>query len=311
MNVLVTGGAGFIGSYVAAAHVEAGHDVVIVDNLVTGKMGNIPEGARFEQLDITTDAFDAFMRAERFDIVNHHAAHMELRVSVERPLMDAETNVLGSLRLLEAAHQTGVQHVVLASTGGAIYGVQDYFPADELHPQRPMSPYGVAKRAMELYADYYREVHGLSSTVLRYTNVYGPRQNPFGEAGVIAIFLNKWLSGGQPTVYGDGEQTRDYIHAHDVARANVLASVQRLQGSFNCSTGIETSLNDIIAMMRTALGGHPECIAGAAKAGDLARSSASFAKLHAACGWSPATGLEDGIRQTTEWFVERVTGNRP
>jgi UDP-glucose 4-epimerase len=309
MRVLVTGGAGFIGSYIADAHLAVGHDVVIVDDLSTGRVENIPEGARLVQLDISTDAFDAFMDAERFDIVNHHAAHMELRVSIQRPMHDAEINLLGSLRLLEACRRTNVQHIVLASTGGAIYGEQDYMPADEDHPARPMSPYAISKRSMELYADYYRQVHGLSSTILRYTNVYGPRQNPFGEAGVIAIFLNKWLAGDVPVMNGDGSQTRDYVHASDVAQANLMAAMHRLQGTFNCATGIETSLRDIIAMLRAELHGDYPYVQGPPKIGDLARSAASAAKLQAACGWGPTIGLRDGIAQTAAWFVKRAAGN--
>ncbi|MBU3741399.1 MAG: NAD-dependent epimerase/dehydratase family protein [Candidatus Kapabacteria bacterium] len=309
MKVLVTGGAGFIGSYVAAAHLRAGHHVVVVDDLSSGREENIPEGATFERIDITSDALDALMDRERFDIVNHHAAHMELRVSVERPLHDAEVNLLGSLRLLEASRRNAVQHVVLASTGGAIYGEQDYYPADESHPVRPMSPYAISKRSMELYADYYRSVHGLSSTVLRYTNVYGPRQNPYGEAGVIAIFLNKWLTGEVPVVNGDGTQTRDYVHAEDVAHANMLAATHRLQGIYNCSTGIETSLNDLIAMLQADLGSVRQLSHGPAKLGELPRSSATAARLQAATGWTPAYALRDGIRQTTAWFVDRLTSN--
>lgn len=310
MKVLVTGGAGFIGSYVAAAHLRAGHHVVVVDDLSSGRVENIPDGAVFEQLDITTDALDALMDRERFHIVNHHAAHMELRVSVERPLHDAEINLLGSLRLLEASRRTSVQHVVLASTGGAMYGEQEYFPADEVHAVRPMSPYAISKRSMELYADYYRAVHGLSSTVLRYTNVYGPRQNPYGEAGVIAIFLNKWLTGAIPTVNGDGMQTRDYIHAEDVAHANIIVATQRLQGIYNCSTGVETSLNDLISMLQADLGGERPLAHGPAKLGEVTRSAATAARLHAATGWQPEIALRDGIRQTTAWFVERVTSKQ-
>lgn len=305
MKVLVTGGAGFIGSHVAESYVRAGHDVYVIDNLVTGRTENLPDGVRFTEMDINTEAFDAYMDAERFDVVNHHAAHMELRVSVEKPLMDAETNIIGSLRLLEACRRTGVQHVVLASTGGGIYGEQDYYPADEDHPARPLAPYGVAKRAMELYADYYRVVHGLSCTVLRYTNVYGPRQNPFGEAGVIAIFLNKWMAGATPIVNGNGEQTRDYIHVADVAAANILATERRLQGVFNCSTAIETTLNDVIAIMQGALGGVHDVVHGPAKAGDLRRNVCTAKRLHDACGWMPAIDVATGIAHTTEWFVAR------
>jgi UDP-glucose 4-epimerase len=278
---------------------------VVIDNLMTGRVENVADRIRFVHMDVNSDGFDAFMDAERFDVVNHHAAHMELRVSVERPLMDAETNIIGSLRLLEACRRTGVQHVVLASTGGGIYGEQDYYPADEDHPARPMAPYGVAKRAMELYADYYRAAHGLSITTLRYTNVYGPRQNPFGEAGVIAIFLNKWMEGVTPVVNGDGAQTRDYIHVADVAAANIIVTDRRLQGTYNCSTAIETTLNDVIAIMQGAVGGVHDVVHGPAKAGDLRRNVCTAERLHRATGWTPLIDVATGIAHTTQWFVAR------
>lgn len=305
MKICVTGGAGFIGSWVAEAYVAAGHDVVVVDNFVTGKEENLPAGIRLERLDVTDAALDALFDRERFDIVNHHAAHMELRVSVTDPLRDAATNILGSLRVLEACRRTGVGHVVCASSGGAVYGPVDHPPADESMPARPVSPYGVAKRSVELYAEYYAAVHGLSVTNLRYTNVYGERQNPFGEAGVIAIFLQKFLDGQRPVINGSGHHTRDYIHVADVASANVAVVEHRLTGTYNCSTNIETSVNDIVGYIQAALGTTSMVDHGPAKAGDVERNVCTSERLKAATSWEPRIDIASGILRTTAWFTER------
>jgi len=305
MKVCVTGGAGFIGSHVAQAHLDAGYEVVVIDDLSTGKHVNVPQGARLIKLDITDPTIAQVFADERFDVLNHHAAHMELRVSVEDPVLDATTNILGSLCLLEAAHRSGVQHVVFASSGGAVYGDQVVFPADETHPTRPVSPYGVSKRSVELYLDYYEIIHGMTSTILRYTNVYGPRQNPFGEAGVIAIFLQKWIDGQTAVINGDGEQTRDYVYVGDVARANLLATQQRMRGAFNCCTGIETSLNDLAYRLQQSYGNEAPIRHGDGKPGDLQRNVCSFEKLHNTCGWNPAMGLKEGVQHTADWFLQR------
>lgn len=305
MKICVTGGAGFIGSHVAEAYINAGHDVVILDDLSTGKEENIPQGATFIKCDITTDDLRSIFERERFDVLNHHAANMELRVSVEDPAHDARINILGTVRLLDAAHRTGVGHIVFASTGGGIYGVQHYYPADEQHPIRPLSPYGVAKRSVELYLDYYRAVYGLTSTALRYTNVYGPRQNPFGEAGVIAIFLERMLSGRASIINGDGEQRRDYVHVRDVARANVLVTERRLDGVYNVSTGIETSVNRIVALLQASIASTAPIEHGPAKTGDLARNVCTAAALEAATGWRPTVDVENGIAETASWFRVR------
>jgi UDP-glucose 4-epimerase len=305
MKICVTGGAGFIGSHVAEAYINAGHNVVILDDLSTGKEENIPQGATFIRCDITTDDLRSIFERERFDVLNHHAANMELRVSVEDPAHDARINILGTVRLLDAAHRTGVEHIVFASTGGGIYGVQQYYPADEHHPVRPLSPYGVAKRSVELYLDYYRAVYRLTSTALRYTNVYGPRQNPFGEAGVIAIFLERMLTGRASIINGDGEQRRDYVHVRDVARANVLATERRLDGVFNVSTGIETSVNRIVELLQTSLGSTGTVEHGPPKTGDLDRNVCSAAALEAETGWRPTVDVENGIAETASWFRVR------
>ena len=305
MKVAVTGGAGFIGSHVADAFFAAGHEVVVLDNFYTGKRDNVSSGIRVYDIDITTSDLDNIFDREQFDIVSHHAAHMELRVSVEKPVFDAEQNVLGSLRILEASRRTNVKHVVLASTGGGLYGEQDVVPAPETHPIRPTSPYGTAKRSMELYADYYRRVHGLATTCLRYTNVYGPRQNPFGEAGVIAIFLEKWLTGTVPVVYGDGSQLRDYVHVGDVSKANLAAVETSTVGEYNISTGRGTSLLTVIDIMREHLQCDTPISFGPAKVGDISESVATSEAFQRATSWRAEVPVENGIASTVEWFVSR------
>jgi UDP-glucose 4-epimerase len=223
MKILVTGGAGFIGSHVVDAYLELGHEVVVVDNLSSGSIENLNPKAKFYKMDIRDSDIEDLFKNEKPDIVNHHAAQMDVRKSVEDPIYDADVNIIGSLNLLQNCIRYGVKKFIFASTGGAIYGEQDYFPADEEHPTRPLSPYGVAKLTVEKYLYFYKEVHGLNYVVLRYANIYGPRQNPHGEAGVVAIFTSKMLKGEQPVINGDGFQTRDYTFVGDVVRANVLA----------------------------------------------------------------------------------------
>lgn len=304
MKILVTGGAGFIGSHVAEAYLRAGHDVVIVDDLSMGYRENLPLGARFVEMSITNDAFFDFVTNEKFDAINHHAAHMELRVSVDKPVHDATINVLGSLRLLEAARASGVGHVILASTT-AVLGEFLQIPATEDHPVLPIAPYGVSKRSMELYADYERITHGMSITTLRYTNVYGPRQNPHGESGVIAIFLERFLKGAVPTIHGDGTQERDYIHVDDVASANVMALEWRAQGTYHICRDSAASVNDVVTALRSALGSDHPVHHGPAKPGDPARTRGSHRAFTSLTGWSPRVELHEGIRQTVAWFVER------
>lgn len=305
MKICVTGGAGFIGSWVAEAYLAQGHEVTVVDNMATGVPENVPQGARLIEMDITTDDFDRFVDNERFDVMNHHAAHMELRVSVNKPMYDAHVNILGSLRVLEASRRSRVAHVILASSGGALYGVQDVYPADEDHPLRPISPYGVAKRSMELYGEYYARLHGMRITSLRYTNVYGPRQNPHGEAGVVAIFLEKSLAGETCVIHGDGRQSRDYIYVADVADANIAVTNTGVEGVFNVATAVETDVNDIVAALGRSMGKTLDIEHGPAKPGDLMRNVCSSQRLYQATGWRPTIGIEQGIERTVAWFIHR------
>jgi UDP-glucose 4-epimerase len=304
VKILVTGGAGFIGSHVAEACLRAGHEVVIVDDLSMGYRSNVPIGARFVEMSITDEAFTDFVVAEKFDAIDHHAAHMELRVSVDKPVHDATINVLGSLRLLEAARVSGVKHVVLASTT-AVLGEFVQLPATEDHPVLPIAPYGVSKRAMELYADYERITHGMSVTTLRYTNVYGPRQNPHGESGVIAIFLERFMKGASAVIHGDGSQERDYIHVDDAAAANVVALEQRVQGTYHICRNSVASVNDVVHALRAALGQECQVQHGPAKAGDPARTRASHDLFSSCTGWMPKIDLHNGISSTVAWFLRR------
>jgi UDP-glucose 4-epimerase len=290
---------------VAEAYLAQGHEVTVVDNMATGVPENVPKGARLIEMDITTDAFDRLVETEHFDIMNHHAAHMELRVSVNKPMYDAHVNILGSLRVLEASRRSGIGHVILASSGGALYGVQEAYPADEDHPLRPISPYGVAKRSMELYGEYYARLHGMRITSLRYTNVYGPRQNPHGEAGVVAIFLEKSLAGETCVIHGDGRQSRDYIYVADVADANIAVTNTGVEGVFNVATAVETNVNDIVAALGRSMGKTLDIQHGPAKAGDLMRNVCSSQRLNQATGWKPQIGIEQGIERTVAWFTHR------
>jgi UDP-glucose 4-epimerase len=304
MKILVTGGAGFIGSHIAEKYIAAGHQVEIVDDLSMGSMDNVPTGATFHNIDIRSDAFTDLIRQGAFDAINHHAAHMELRVSVDKPMHDADINVLGSVRMFEAARRAGVGHIIVASTV-AVLGEFRQIPAGEDHPTRPIAPYGVSKRAMELYADYYRITHGMSISTLRYTNVYGPRQNPNGESGVIAIFLERFLDGRVPVVHGDGGQERDYVHVHDVAQANLLALERRLNDTYHVCSNTAASVNDVVRHLRHALGTDAPVEHGPPKAGDPPRTRGSHDAFSRATGWRPLVPLADGIRDTAAWFRDR------
>ncbi len=301
MNILITGGAGFIGSHIADAYLAAGHGVTIVDNFSTGRRENLNPGAALAEIDIRDrDAVDGLLAGARFDIVNHHAAQLDVRVSVRDPRFDAEENIIGTLNLLEAARHNGVGRFIFASSGGTVYGEQIVFPADEGHPTDPISPYGVAKLSVEKYLGFYRREHGMRTVVLRYTNVFGPRQNPHGEAGVVAIFIDRLAAGLGVTINGDGAQTRDYVHVADVVRANVMALEYLAgdrSGTFNISTAVETSVNELFGVLNELHGGN--CIEehGPAKPGEQVRSVCSYEHARAVLGWEPAIGVRDGLAQ--------------
>ena len=305
MNILVTGGAGFIASHIVDAYVNDGHRVVIVDDLSSGSRENLNPKAEFVHLDIRKPELREVLRRISFDVVNHHAAQMDVRRSVEDPQFDASVNVLGGLNVFEAAKDTGVKKIVFSSTGGAIYGEQDVFPATEEHPLRPLSPYGITKLTTEKYLFYYKAVHGIDHVILRYANIYGPRQNPHGEAGVVAIFAKKMLEGQAPTINGDGKQTRDYVFVGDVVRANVMALTCEGSNIFNIGTSIETDVNQLFQTLREWL--NPSCqeLHGPAKQGEQLRSVISSQKIKEELGWLPQYGLSEGLRHTAEFFKRK------
>ncbi|MFB6230309.1 MAG: NAD-dependent epimerase/dehydratase family protein [Salinibacter sp.] len=302
MTLLVTGGAGFIGSHVADALVEQGHEVHVLDDLSSGQRHHVPEAAPLFEHDIRSDAAAALFAEHQYDGLVHHAAQIDVRRSVEAPRFDAAVNIGGLLNLMEAGLDNGLQKVVFASTGGAIYGEPDYTPQDEEHPLRPVSPYGVAKLAAEKYLHYYQHQHALDAVSLRYANVYGPRQDPHGEAGVVAIFVGEMLSGGQPVINGSGEQTRDYVYVGDVAEANLAALAYDGSGTFNVGTGRETSVNELFRMLRDETGAEVEEAHGPAQPGEQQRSVLGAEKANAELGWAPRVSLETGLARTVDWF---------
>ena len=306
MKILVTGGAGFIGSHVVDAYVAAGHDVLVVDDLSSGKRENLNPKARFHQLDIVDPKMIELIRDERPAVLNLHAAQMDVRRSVADPLFDARVNILGAINLLEGARKANVRRVLFVSSGGAVYGEQGQFPAPEAHPTNPVSPYGVSKRAGELYAFFYQAEYQLPFIALRYANVYGPRQDPHGEAGVVAIFSGKMLRGEPVMVNGDGKQTRDYVYVGDVARANVLALENTCTGPVNIGTGVETDVNTLARLILDATGGRSEVRHGPTKAGEQRRSVVDARRAAEVLGWRPEVSLADGLGRTVEWFRQRT-----
>jgi UDP-glucose 4-epimerase len=312
-KILVTGGAGFIGSHIAEAHVRRGDEVVILDDLSTGRRENVPDGAELVVADIREPAAAELIRKRRFELISHHAAQIDVRVSVSNPRHDASVNVEGLLNLLEAAREAGVGRFVFVSSGGVVYGEPEVRPTPEEAPKLPESPYGVSKLAGEQYLYYYHRVHGLDYAAVRYANVYGPRQDPHGEAGVVAIFSTRLLRGEPLTVFGDGEQTRDYVYVGDVVAANQLLSRAELPPSttldgraFNVGTGAETSVNELADTLSRASGRTGERKLAPARPGELRHSSLDATKLRG-LGWSPETSLEDGLGETFDW-IERTEG---
>lgn len=304
MKILVTGGAGFIGSWVADAFIQEGHEVLVLDNLSSGLMDNVPRKAEFVEGDITDrGVVDKTISGFKPDIVNHHAAQIDVRKSVENPMFDAGVNIIGSLNLLESCVANSVGKFIFASTGGAIYGEPEDIPADESTPPMPISPYGTSKYAVEKYLQYYRHIHSLDYVALRYANVYGPRQNPHGEAGVIAIFCSRILSSDDCLVFGDGKQTRDYVYAGDVARANVLA-LGVSEGSYNIGTEIETSVNGLIDELKSASGEDFNVKYMDPRPGEVQSISLDVKLAGEALGWTPGTTLSEGIKNTWLWFKE-------
>lgn len=313
-RVLVTGGAGFIASHVAEAYLAAGDDVWIVDDLSSGRTENIPQGAEFVEVDVRDPEIRNLFREVRFDLVNHHAAQIDVRVSVLDPSKDASINLMGLLNVTEAAIEVGTARVVFVSSGGVVYGEPDEIPTPETAPKLPLSPYGVTKLAGEFYLHYYRRTRGLEYVALRYSNVFGPRQDPHGEAGVVAIFCNRLQSGEPLTIFGDGEQTRDYVYVKDVVAANMLASDVSLDDgdgldarAFNVGTGVGTSVNHLADVLEGIAGVGLPRDHESERPGELRHSTldSSLIRSH---GWSPGYTLEQGLRETYEHIATQRAG---
>ncbi len=308
-RVLVTGGAGFIGSHVAEAFLKDGWEVVVLDDLSRGHEQNIPQGARFVCADIRSAEARRLVATGKFDALNHHAAQIDVRFSVESPSVDAGINVVGLVNLLEGAGEGGVKRVVFASSGGVVYGDPEVIPTPESAPKLPVSPYGVSKLAGEYYLRAIGALRGFEGVAMRYANVFGPRQDPKSEAGVVSIFVSRLLEGRKLTVFGDGRQTRDYVFVKDVARANVLATSARLPASadfnapaFNIATSIERNVRELAESVGQVMGQQPELEFAPPRPGELFRSALDTSKAKAVLGWAPEWTFDDGLRQLVDWF---------
>lgn len=303
MKVLVTGGAGFIGSHVVDLYLSKGYEVVVVDDLSTGRRSNLNPDARFIQMDIRDPKLSEVFEQERPDFVNHHAAQMDVRRSMVEPLFDADVNVVGSLNLLECARKNAVKRVVYISTGGAVYGEPEYLPCDEAHPIQPICPYGASKHTVEHYLYMYAINYGLKYTVLRYPNVYGPRQDPYGEAGVVAIFTGQMLKEAQVVINGDGEQQRDFVYVGDCARANLLAlEMEHQSGIFNLGAGHGTTVNAIYEGLKAITEYARQAINGPPKLGETSAIYLDARKAKHILGWEPQVGLREGLESTVDYF---------
>jgi len=305
MKVLITGGAGFIGSNVADTLLEKGYEVCVIDNLSSGKIQNLDPKVKFYEADIRDKSVKDIFEKEKPEIVIHNAAQVSVRNSLEDPIEDASINILGSINIFEQSRSNGVKKIIFASSGGTVYGEQQYFPADEQHPLKPISPYGVAKLSVEKYLYFYYLTYKMKYVALRYANIYGPRQDPYGEAGVVAIFSNKLLSGQQPIINGDGLQTRDYVYVEDAAKANLAAVENDFTGEINIGTGIETDVNELFEILKDASGNvSVKKEHGPAKEGEQKKSVLSHEKASNILGWKPEVKIKDGLIKTFNWFKE-------
>jgi UDP-glucose 4-epimerase len=298
MKILVTGGAGFIGSHVVEAYLADGHDVRVVDNLATGRRANVPRGVKLHEVDIHSFEFERVFDEFRPDVVNHHAAQASVKVSNQDPVFDLEMNGGGTLRVAELSVRFGLKKLIYASTGGALYGDPIRVPVDESHPIQALSPYGMSKRVGELYVEFYGRTKGLEYTILRYANAYGPRQDPSGEAGVCAIFTGQMLRGEQCTIDGDGEQMKDYVYVGDIARANVLALSRGSGRAINIGTGRGTSVNAIFAALQQATGSTMPALYGPPRPGDVRNIWLDSSLASEVLGWEPRMSFEEGLRLT-------------
>jgi UDP-glucose 4-epimerase len=300
VKLILTGGAGFIGSHVADAYISEGHEVHVVDDFSTGRDANVNPNATVHRLDIADPKVVELISNIKPDVLNHHAAQMDVRHSVADPAYDARVNIIGFINLLQGCLAAGVKKVIFASSGGAVYGDKEPFPASEDHPTEPLSPYGVSKRTGELYLGYYHMAFGLPYVALRYANVYGPRQSSKGEAGVVAIFIDRLLSEKSPVINGDGKQTRDYVFVGDVVAANLAALRAPFIGAVNIGTGQETDVVTIAQSLRARLGSTIQATHGPAKTGEQRRSCLAIGLAAQVLGWKPAVPLDQGLQRTID-----------
>jgi len=307
MKILVTGGAGFIGSNLVDALILGGHQVAVIDNLSTGNKANLNPAAEFFKIDINDKFLTDVFTSVKPEIVFHLAAQIDVRKSVADPVWDAQQNILGSINLLENCKKSQVKKVIFSSSGGAIYGDTDKIPTAENHLELPISPYGIAKLAIEKYLNYYHQVFGLPYIALRYSNVYGPRQNAKGEAGVVAIFCDKLLLNQSPIINGTGEQTRDYVYVGDVVKANLAAFKSDKVGIYNIGTGVETDVNQLVKEIMENLKINVDFSHGPANVGEQLRSCLDWQKAKKDLDWRPEVGLEQGIRETVNWFNKKIS----
>ena len=305
MDVLVTGGAGFIGSHVVDALVARGHQVTVIDNLSTGKRANLSTEVSLVKVDLRSDDLDAVFQRVRPQAVFHLAAQASVPKSVADPATDAEVNILGTINLLERCRDAGVRRVVYSATGGALYGEPEQTPCTEEHPIRPLSPYGVSKYVGETYVEMYGRLYGLEYAILRYANVYGPRQDPFGEAGVVAIFGQRMVGGKDVVVFGDGTQERDFVYVEDVARANLLALERGSGQALNIGCGVGTSVNELVTRLRETTGYEREPTYTEPRAGDVYRIALDASRARRELGWEPKVSLEEGLRRTVASIRDR------
>jgi UDP-glucose 4-epimerase len=307
MRIAITGAAGFIGSNVADAYVALGHEVLVIDNLSSGVRAQVPSAAKLVVADVRSEAAAQAVADFRPQVLCLHAAQIDVRRSVSDPRLDLDTNVGGTLNLLQAATGRGLERVVYAASGGSMYGDTQVVPTPETEPCLAVSPYGVSKHTCELYLQCWRAMHGVHYVALRYANVYGPRQNPHGEAGVVAIFTERLVSGRACTIFGDGGQTRDFVHVHDVVQANVKALTTSFCGGVNIGTGVERDINQVYAVLAKAAGVTTPATYAPGKPGEQRRSVLANAKAREVLGWSPAFDLERGLAQTVEWFRQHAS----
>jgi UDP-glucose 4-epimerase len=305
MKILVTGGAGFIGSHIVDAYVADGHEVTVVDDLSRGKKANVNPDARLAVMDLRDPDLERLFSETRFDVVNHHASQIDVRRSVAEPQVDASINIFGALRLLECAAAAGVKRFIFASSGGAVYGECPTSGAREEDPLHPESPYAISKAAVEYYIRFYGAVRGVPYTILRYANVYGPRQDPQGEAGVISIFIDKFLAGEPATVYGTGDQVRDYVHVSDVVEANRAALLRGEGRTFNIGTTMATSVNDLFGKLKAMTGSRLDPVSAPRRAGEVERSLLNNSAAARGLGWIPSRALDHGLDDTLRYFREK------